>query len=128
MDALKQQVVNQELEYKTLKRIKPSSIKNEMRKHMNSLLRKTSDEFIDLLEQMLCKNMGQRIDILGIYDHPWIVKYKRKDEIDSEEKEKVSGSSSNSEASLDLDDVEAVDIAKAMSDSSSADGQNSQNS
>ena len=58
MEALKQQVVNQELDYKTLKRIKPSSIKNEMRKHMNSLLRKTSDDLIDLIEQMLCKNMG----------------------------------------------------------------------
>jgi serine/threonine protein kinase len=89
---------------------------------MNTLLRKTSDDFIDLLEQMLCKNMGQRIDILSIYDHPWIVKYKRKDEIDSEEKEKLS-SSSNSEGSLDLDDLEAADVNK--SESSSADGQNS---
>ena len=57
--------------------------------------------------------------MLAIYDHPWIVKYKRKDEIDSEEKASIS-SSSNSEASHDFDELDNAEAAK--SDSSSADG------
>jgi len=57
---------------------------------MNSLLRKTSDELIDLIEQMLHKEWGKRIDMLGIYDHPWIVKYKRRDERDSDVEDNLS--------------------------------------
>lgn len=89
---------------------------------MNNLLRKTSDDLIDLLEQMLCKNMSQRIDMLGIYDHPWIIKYKRKDEVDSEEKASIT-SSSDSDEPNELEDYENADVIK--SDSSSADGEKS---
>ena len=49
------------------------------------LLRRTTDDLIDLIEQMLCKDWGKRIDMLSIYDHPWIVKYKRKHEMDSDD-------------------------------------------
>ena len=56
--------------------------------------------------------------MLAIYDHPWIVKYKRKDEIDSEDKQSIS--SSNSEEAPEIDDFEQADAAK--SESSSADG------
>ena len=57
---------------------------------MNSLLRKTSDDLIDLIEQMLHKEWGKRIDMLGIYDHPWIVKYKRRDERGSDDEDALS--------------------------------------
>jgi hypothetical protein len=46
---------------------------------------------------MLCKDWGKRIDMLNIYDHPWIVKYKRKHEVDSDDREDDSSSSSLSE-------------------------------
>lgn len=46
---------------------------------------------------MLCKSMAQRIDMLGIYDHPWIIKYKRKDEVDSEDKVSITSSSKSDE-------------------------------
>ena len=44
---------------------------------MNWMLKSTSDELIDLIEQMLHKDPEKRIDNLGIFDHPWIRKYKK---------------------------------------------------
>lgn len=49
-ESLEKSIINEELEYKYIKRLKPSSIKNEMRRHMNSMLRKTTDDLIDLIE------------------------------------------------------------------------------
>jgi serine/threonine protein kinase len=77
--ALEKQIITEELGYKTLKRVKNSSIKDEYRRHMNSLLSKVSDNLIDLLELMLHKEVSKRIAMLEIYDHPWIKKYHRLD-------------------------------------------------
>lgn len=49
-ESLEKSIINEELEYKHIKRLKPTSIKNDMRRHMNNLLRKTTDELIDLIE------------------------------------------------------------------------------
>ena len=50
---------------------------------MNNLLRKVSDNLIDLLESMLNKDETKRISMLEIYDHPWIKKYHRNEFDDS---------------------------------------------
>ena len=47
---LEKQIINEELEYKFLKKVKTSSIKNEKRKQMNTILKSSSDELIDLIE------------------------------------------------------------------------------
>ena len=59
-----------------IKRLKLSSIKIEKRKALNILLSKISDDLIDLIDQMLQKDPLKRIDILRIYEHPWIIKFK----------------------------------------------------
>jgi serine/threonine protein kinase len=56
--------------------LKTSSIKNEKRKALNIMLSKISDDLIDLIDLMLLKDPSKRIDILRIYEHPWIVKFK----------------------------------------------------
>lgn len=43
------------------------------------MLRKASDNLIDLIEQMLHKDAATRITMLEVFDHPWIRKYNRKD-------------------------------------------------
>lgn len=35
-------------------------------------LRKLSDECIDLIVKMLEKDPNKRIEMIGIFDHPWI--------------------------------------------------------
>jgi serine/threonine protein kinase len=75
---LEKQIINEELDYKGLKRIKNQSIKDDMRRHLNSTLRKVSDSLIDLVERMLCKDPAKRIDMLQIFDHPWITKYSKR--------------------------------------------------
>ena len=69
---LEKQICQDELNYKQLKRIKYSTIKNEMRKELNKKLRKLSDESIDLLEKMLCKDPANRLEMLDIFEHPFI--------------------------------------------------------
>jgi serine/threonine protein kinase len=76
--ALEKQIISEELDYKNLKKIKNHSIKDEVRRHVNATLRKISDNLIDLIERMLDKNPYKRIDMLQIFDHPWITKYLRK--------------------------------------------------
>ncbi len=75
---LEGQIINEELDYQNIKRLRTSSIKNEKRKALNILLQKISDDLIELLEIMLHKDPSKRIDILRIYEHPWIVKFKQK--------------------------------------------------
>ena len=75
--ALEKQIKTEQLDYKNLKKIKTSSIKNEVRRQLNMMLKNMSDELIDLIEQMLQKDPEKRIDNLGIFDHPWIRKYKK---------------------------------------------------
>jgi len=77
--SLEKQIITEELGYKTLKKVKNTSIKDEYRRHLNNLLRKVSDNLIDLLELMLNKDVSKRIAMLEIYDHPWIKRYHRKD-------------------------------------------------
>ena len=49
-------IKEEELDYKKIKRLKPNTIKDEMRQEMNKLLRKTSNELIDLILRMLDKD------------------------------------------------------------------------
>ena len=69
---LEREILKDDLNYKQLKRVKNSSIKNEMRRELNRKLKKCTDECIDLLEKMLCKDPVQRIEMLDIFDHPFI--------------------------------------------------------
>jgi len=81
--------------------VKTQSIKDDFRRDLNTTLRKTSDSLIDLLERMLCKDPIERIDMLQIFDHPWITKYSRKYEESSDEEKR---SSTTSEESAELED------------------------
>ncbi len=47
--SLEKQIIQQELGYKHIKRLKTSTIKDPYRKSMNLLLKKTSDGLIDLI-------------------------------------------------------------------------------
>ena len=53
---LTEQITSEELNYKQVKRLRNSSIKNDQRRELNNRLRKTSDDCIDLIEKMLCKD------------------------------------------------------------------------
>ena len=44
------------------------------------MLRNTSNDLIDLIEKMLTKDPAERIDMIKLLDHPWILKYKLRDE------------------------------------------------
>ena len=74
---------------------------------MNSLLRKCSDDLIDLIEQMLNKDSGKRISMLEIFDHPWIRKYNRRNYSDH-------SSSRQSETCSEHDDL--VELEQEMLD------------
>lgn len=63
-----------------MKRIRTSSIKDDDRRNLNIILRKTSNELIDLIERMLLKDPHERIDMMQILSHPWVEKYKLRDE------------------------------------------------
>ena len=81
--ALENQIKTEVLDYKHLKKIKNSSIKDDFRRHLNGLLKRTSDELIDLVEGMLEKSPLDRLDMIKIFEHPWILRYKLKDERES---------------------------------------------
>ena len=81
--ALETQIKTEELGYKHLKKVKTSSIKDDFRRHLNSILKRTSDELIDLVEGMLEKSPLDRFDMIKIYEHPWIMRYKLKGEQES---------------------------------------------
>lgn len=91
--ALENQIKTEELDYRHLKKIKNSSIKDDFRRHLNGILKRTSDELIDLVEGMLEKCPLARLDMIRIYEHPWIMRYKLKDE-----RESASGDASSSYA------------------------------
>ena len=74
-DALEHQILNDEIGYTHIKKLKTSSIKNEVRRALNIMLKSTSDDLIDLIEKMLNKDPEQRIDNLSLFEHPWITKY-----------------------------------------------------
>ena len=97
---LEKQIINDELDYQNIKRLRTVSIKNEKRKALNLLLRNLSDDLIDLIDKMVQKDPTKRIDILNIYEHPWIVKYKHKFEKWSDDEKSISTSSINTEKSL----------------------------
>jgi serine/threonine protein kinase len=54
--SLQNAILTEELELKSLKRVKTQSIKDEARRDLNIVVRKTSDNLIDLIERMLCKD------------------------------------------------------------------------
>jgi serine/threonine protein kinase len=72
---LTQQILTEELTYKKLKRVRNNTIKDEYRRELNNRLRKLSDECIDLIELMLCKEPSNRIDLVDIFDHPFMRKH-----------------------------------------------------
>ena len=59
---LERQINQNELEYKQLKKLKNSTIKDSLRSTLNLMLKEVSDDFIDLVENMLNKNPAQRFD------------------------------------------------------------------
>lgn len=61
------------MDYVAIKKLKVASIKNETKKNLCSLLKTVSDEFIDFIEKMLCKDPLQRIEIFKIMEHPWML-------------------------------------------------------
>ena len=75
-EQLENQIKNEALDFKHIKKLKNSSIKNENRKALNYKLRTLSDELIDLIERMLDKDPLSRIDMIEIFEHPWMIKYK----------------------------------------------------
>jgi|TARA_B110000285_G_C15077184_1_gene591424 serine/threonine protein kinase len=75
-EQLENQIKSEPLDFKHIKKLKNSSIKNEHRKALNYKLRKLSDELIDLIERMLDKDPNSRIDMIEIFEHPWMIKYK----------------------------------------------------
>ena len=102
--SLEKQIISEEFDYKNLKKIKTQSIKDDYRRNLNISLRKISDNLIDLLEKMLCKDPYKRIDMLQIFDHPWITKYSRKYELSSDE-ERLS-SSTESVEEYEIEDLQ----------------------
>lgn len=95
---LKEMIKEDELDYKKIKRLKPNTIKDELRLEMNKLLRKTSNELIDLILQMLDKDPEQRLGVIEIYDHPWMQRYRAKLDnwSDSENENEIKQSSDSS--------------------------------
>ena len=75
---LEKQILNNPIEYKRLKKLRNSSIKVEARRELNARLKKISDECIDLIEIMLNKDPAKRIDMIDIFDHPFMQKHKNR--------------------------------------------------
>lgn len=75
---LESQIKFEELNYKHIKKLKNATIKDDYRKALNYKLKKISDDAIDLMEKMLTKDPLKRIDMIEIYEHPWVEKYKAK--------------------------------------------------
>lgn len=104
---LEHQIINEELNYRQIKRLKPATIKDEFRKTLNYVLRRTSDDVIDLIEKMLCKDPAKRIDDLGIFEHPWIKQHKKSTDVrwsdDDEEEHNTDGGKERS-SSVSLSD------------------------
>ena len=58
------------------------------------MLRNTSNDLIDLIEQMLKKDPLERIDMIKLLDHPWILKYKLSEEnsdFETKSEDKIKG-------------------------------------
>ena len=88
-----------------IKRLRNSSIKDEQRRELNKRLRKVSDDCIDLMEQMLHKDPVKRIEMIEIFEHPWIQKYKKRAEHWSDDDEE----STPSESLEQENDTESID-------------------
>lgn len=92
--ALEKQIKEQELDYQHIKRLRPNSIKNETRRFLCQKLKTLSDDLIDLVDKMLIKDPERRIDMLQIFEHPWMQKYVHEDRFDLEDEEILSKQSS----------------------------------
>lgn len=90
-----------ELDYKYIKRLRGSSIKDKFRQELNRRLRLVSDDCINLIERMLCKDPNNRIAMVEIFEHPWIQKYKNRYEKWGMAKKEESTSSDESEVDLE---------------------------
>jgi len=88
------------LDYKYIKRLKNSSIKDDYRKALNYKLKSLSENAIDLLQKMLHKDPLKRIDMIGVFEHPWMIKYERKFDGESSSGEELIQTDSESEQSL----------------------------
>jgi len=69
---LEKQIKEEELNYKHIKKLRTSSIKNEQRRYLCQKLKTLSDECIDLIERMLTKDPENRIDMLEVFEHQWM--------------------------------------------------------
>ena len=49
-DGLEKQILNDEVDYTSIKKLKTSSIKNEVKRALNIMLKNTSDDLIDLVD------------------------------------------------------------------------------
>ena len=58
---------------------------------------------IDLIEKMLKKDAAERIEILDIFEHPWMVKYRTKAEKWSDDEREESDSSSSIASNLSFE-------------------------
>lgn len=136
---LEHQILNEELDYNHIKKLKTSSIKIEFRKALNILLKSTSDELIDLIERMLKKDPEQRIDNFEVFEHPWIKRYKNKDDYWSDDddddtdgearsKRDKSSSETNSDIFGDNQQETNVDSDPVQLDNKSSRGTSSPNS
>ena len=52
-----------------------------------------SDDLIDLLLKMLEKDPNKRIELIDIFEHPWITKFKDKERMYEFSSEEISDSS-----------------------------------
>jgi serine/threonine protein kinase len=113
---LEKQILNEELDYKRVKKLKNASIKDEFKKELNSRLKKVSEECIDLIEKMLCKDPCKRIEMIDIFDHPFIQKYKMREIAESDEEFEETESSAEEEEDS-FDDTESINSMHLMSKS-----------
>lgn len=69
---LEKAICDEQLDYAFLRRIKTSSIKNDRRRETNCRLRMVSEDCIDLIMKMLEKDPSKRIEMIDVFDHPWV--------------------------------------------------------
>ena len=55
-ESLESQILNDEVDYTYIKKLKTATIKNEVKRALNIILKSTSDDLIDLIDKMLKKD------------------------------------------------------------------------
>lgn len=73
---LEKAICEENLDYAYLRRLRTTSIKNDRRRQTNCRLRMVSEDCIDLILKMLEKDPAKRIEMIEVFEHPWVVKQK----------------------------------------------------